>query len=109
MTEDERPATACGSGRLKLPADEGRLARVQQGGQHRLDVLGRDDQDEADAAVESAQHFVCFNTAGFGQPLEDVGHGPGVPVEAGLKALGDAARRVFDQTAARDVGRALDQ
>ena len=36
-------------------------------------------------------------------------HRPGVPVEAGLQALGDAARRVFDQAAAGDVGRALDQ
>ena len=38
-----------------------------------------------------------------------MGHGPGVPVEAGLQALGDAARRVFDQAAARNVGCALDQ
>ena len=87
---------------------EGVLVFADQALQHVGKLVGADDQDQADAAVEGAAQFVVGDAAHLLQPGEHRRQRPGVPVEARNEAVCDGAGRVLDQAAAGDVGEALD-
>lgn len=78
-------------------------------GLHRaLGILGRNNDDHADAIIEDAVHLVTVDVALFLEPLKDGRTRPGLSVDAALSAFGQNAGHVFDEAAARDVGHALD-
>src|SRR4029077_3487519 len=66
-----------------------------------------DHEDHAQTHVEGAEHLVGTDAASLLQELEDRRHLPGSPVDARAQALGKAAGQVAEDSAARDVRRAL--
>ena len=71
------------------------------------DVDLRHDGDHADAAVEHAPHLVPLH-AEAGEPREHLGPLPGARVDLRAEPLGQHARQVALDAAARDVGQRAD-
>ena len=71
------------------------------------EVFG-DDQDEPDAHVEDAVHLGLFDGAKLLEPGEDRGDWPRSAVKPDSTAVGKDARGVIDQSAAGDMGDAVD-
>src|SRR5215813_4989900 len=70
--------------------------------------LVRDDQHEADAAVEHAMHLGGGNPAGSLQPVEDRRPRPARGIDSGGEVLGKHAMGVLRQPATGDVRHAFD-
>src|SRR6267142_2704068 len=74
-----------------------------------FDFLGPDDSDHADAAVEGAQQFEFGDTALLRQPLEHRQHRQACQIDPDAEVLWQHARNIIGETAAGDVGKALDR
>ena len=86
-------------GLMLLGADE------LQDGVRLLDV---DDGDHADAHVEDLVEFFFGDAAALGQQAENGQHVPGALADDDVARFGEDARDVVDETAAGDVGQAVD-
>jgi hypothetical protein len=64
-----------------------------------LFMLGGDDDDHADTAIEYSVHFRIGNAALLLQPLEQGRHRPLLAIKDGSDAVGQHARHVFDKPA----------
>jgi len=73
-----------------------------------FDLFGGDDDDEADAHVEGAEHLVLGYVAQMLQVLEEGWDGPAGEVDYGAHALRNDAGEIFCDAAAGDVGHAAD-
>ena len=78
------------------PDREDLFALGFKGGAGLFGVFGGDDNDETDAVVEDAMHFMAVDVALFLEPVEDGRARPGLAVDDGLNAFGKNAGHVFD-------------
>ena len=74
-----------------------------------LDLFGGDYDDEADAHVEGAEHFVLLDVAQVLEVFEERWDCPGGEVNDCAHALGDDAGKIFGDASAGDVGHTVDQ
>ena len=72
-------------------------------------MLGRNNHDHADAAVEGAVHLALRHATFFLQPLEQLGHGPALGIDLGDCIFRQHARYVLADAATGDVCHALDR
>ena len=87
------------------PTDDDRpLSRVGEALHDPFDGIHGHDQDHADAHVECAVHLVAFDRPPPGQLAKQDGNLPRTPVDHRAQALGEDARHVVREPAARDVG-----
>src|SRR5215218_4881001 len=73
-----------------------------------VDRVGLYDRDHADAAIEGAQQFEFGDAALLRQPFEHRQHRQPRQIDADAEMLWQHARDVVGETAAGDVGEALD-
>ena len=84
------------------------FAVVLEQGERLVGAFGGDGEHHADAHVEDVVHLLVVDVAGAFQDVEDGKDGPGSERDVGGEAVGDHTGDVLDETAAGDVGDALD-
>src|SRR3982074_2819178 len=96
-------------GRNHLAEQGHGLAGLRENLGDSVDRVRLDDADHADAAIEGAQQFEFGNTALRGQPFEDRQYRQPRQIDADAEMFRQHPRNVVGETAAGDVGQALDR
>ena len=65
-------------------------------------------RDQADAAIEGAQHFRRRNAARLRQPAEHRLRRPAFQINFGIQAIGQGAGQILGDAAAGDMGEPFD-
>src|SRR4029079_9065025 len=76
--------------------------------EHALDVLGADDEDHADAAIEGAKHVRLTESRPLLEPSKYGRQCERAEVDLGGEAGGKHARNVVSEPTAGDMGERLD-
>ena len=84
------------------------LVRAVENGFGLLNLLSRDDDDEADAHVEGAEHLVLLNVAKVLKVLEQRGNGPAGQVDDSSHSAREDAGKILCDSAPGDMRHAAD-